>query len=57
MIGYRPRGLTARRLPCASSLHDRHQVIRALCATAAAFEVGPLFDGKRHMVDVAVNLR
>jgi hypothetical protein len=37
-------------------LNDREEVFRALCATAAAFKVGPLFDRKRHVVDVAVNL-
>ena len=47
---------SASRLPRTSSLNDRKEVFRALCATAAAFEVGPLFDCKRHVVDVAVNL-
>src|SRR5262249_32902527 len=48
---------SACRLPPTSSLHDREEVSRALCATAAAFEVSPLFDSKRHVMYVAVNLR
>ena|SRR6516164_8945425 len=44
-------------LPPTSSLHDREEVFRALCATAAAFKVSPLFDSKRHVMYVAVNLR
>jgi hypothetical protein len=37
-------------------LHDREEIFRTPRATAAAFEVGPLFDRKRHVMYVAVNL-
>jgi len=47
----------ARRLGCVSSIRDRDEVCLTPCTTAAAFEVGPLFDRKRHMVDVAFNFR
>src|SRR5262249_47274673 len=46
----------ARRLGCRPLLHHGEEVFRALCATAAAFKVGALFDRKRHVVDVTVNL-
>jgi hypothetical protein len=37
--------------------HYRNEVCLTLGATAAAVELGALLDRKRHMVDVAVNLR
>jgi len=43
-------------LPRTSSLHDREEVFRAPRATAAALKVGPLFDRKRHMMNVTVNV-
>jgi hypothetical protein len=45
------------RLGRGSLLHDRNEVCLALRATAAAFEESPLLDQKRHMVDIALNLR
>ena len=40
-----------------SPLHDRNEICLALCTTAAPFKMRSLFDRKRHVVDVTVNLR
>jgi len=39
------------------SVDDRDQICLAAGAAAATLEMGPLLDRKRHVVDVAVNLR
>jgi hypothetical protein len=49
--------LAACRLRRTSCIHDCLKVCLALRATAATLELGSLLDRKRHMMDVAVNLR
>jgi len=53
----RRHGSNTRRLTGASAIYDCVEVRFALGATAAALEVGSLLDRKRHVVDVAVDLR
>ena len=45
------------RLGPGSLLHDRKEICLALRTTAATIELGSLFDRKRHMMYIAVNLR
>ena len=45
------------RLGRGSMFHDCNEVCLALRATTATLKVGSLLDRKRHVVDVAVNLR